>query len=305
MERQSRTWQPVRRDVTAEILYLDELHAAGNQGNKAFYEIDETERQRYEAAAEQFDETTERPNILDQFEHYDTPLTDVKASCLALADTLYELKGDTPLTSVDIVVDHPAVEVLARLEQIKAGKLLTKKDKQLAIQSDGSYYPKLDIKKEDTELQGVGLRVRGWDDQKNVFMNTGDKPYRYPDDLLVYPASEKEITRQLELYFHYTHPEAGRFLESVSLEISTRGSAGISRKIFASAYAETGYEGHLGKALNKCSEQDIVDFTDLCADIVGDEPESREMLQVRRLDDLISKSATPEAAYTITRNWLK
>jgi hypothetical protein len=177
--------------------------------------------------------------------------------------------------------------------------MLSEEAEQLAIPSDGTYYPILDIRKQNAELVGVGLRVWGWDDTKYVFTNKDGEPYEYPKHALVFPSNEKSSTRQLELSFGYKDATAGEFSESISLYLSADGSAAISSNIWAMAYAETGYEGHAGSSLHNLTDDDIAAFGDLIAEIVGDTPMCVSAKIEQQLLELTDTAATPSAKQAI------
>lgn len=298
MERPQVDIQSQQRDITGEIVYLDEMRRQ-NVAPDPFQELAGTAIQAYEAQAKTY-EGDERPAIMDEYERHDHKPSPVIASCIALANELLALKDpETPLTFVDIVVETDPDTVLAKIQAMAAGSLLADEDEQLAIPSDGSYYPILDIRKQNAKFIGVGLRVWGWDSEKYVFTNGEDEQYEFPKHALLYPSEEKNSTRQLEISFGYEDEEAGSFVESVSLYIYSDGSATISRSISASAYSETGYEGHAGSSLEKMTDNDIAAFGDLVAEIVGDKPESVGMRIDRQLQEITEAAATPSAQRAI------
>lgn len=300
MERPEVEIQPRQRKVTGEIVYLDEMRQR-DIAPEPFQELADMAIQSYEEQADAYKDG-ERPAIMDEYEQHDFEPSPVVASCTALANELLALKNPkSPLTSVDIAVETDSDTVLAKLQTIAAGSLLSDDDEQLAIPSDGEYYPILDIRKQNATLVGAGLRVWGWDDQKYVFINKDDEQYEYPKHALLYPSDEQRSIRQLEVSFTYDSEDegAGGFLESVSLYLHSDGSATVSSRVWASAYAETGYEGHRGSSLDVVTDDDIAAFGDLVAEIVGDEPESVGMLQDRQLQELTEAAATPSAQRAI------
>lgn len=298
MERPHGDTQPKQRAVTGEIIYLDEMRR-NNEVPQSFLDLGDMAIQMYQTEAAIYPEG-QRPTIMDEYEQYDYQPSEVVASCKALADELLVLKSpDSPLTFVDIVVEPEAKTILSKVQAIKAGNVLAAQDAQLAIPSDGKYYPILDMRKENATLAGAGLRVWGWDHDKLVFTRRAGEPYNYPEHVLFYPADEKSSTRQLELSFSYQNEEGGSFTESVSLYLSSGGTASISSQISSMAYAETGYEGHGGKSLDSVTDEDVAAFGDLVAEIVGNQPESVAMRIDRRLQELTEAAATPAAQQAV------
>lgn len=298
MERPHGETQPKQREVTGEIVYLDEMRRR-NERPQPFLELADMAIQMYQTEAAMYPED-QRPAIMDAYEQYDYNPSEVAASCKALASELLALKKpDSPLSFVDIVIEPGAETVLAKLQAIKAGNLLADDDAQLAIPSDGKYYPVLDMRKENARLAGVGLRVWGWDYDKHVFTNKHGEPYNYPENALFYPSTEKSASRQLELSFSYRGENGEDFTESISLYMTPEGSASFSSIITSMAYAETGYEGHGGSSLDSVADEDIAAFGDLIAEVVGDQPESVAMRIDRKLQELTEAAATPAAQQAV------
>ncbi len=303
MERPKGDIQPKRRRVTGEVLYLDAMRATGTFP-ESYSQLGRGVIRAYQARADALVGAGARIPILDDYERYDQIPGEVVASCIALTDELLKLKEpDSPLIFVDVVVESKPGDVLARLQSIAAGKLLAADDEQLAIPSDGDYYPILDMRKENAKLVGVRLTAWGWDDAKYVNTNEENEPYDRTKHLLVYPSDETSSMRRLELSFAYSdgHSEeqSGGFTESVSLTVHTRGNATISSHVWAPAYAETGYEGHKGESLSDFSDDDIAAFGDLIAEIVGDEPESLGMKIDRAIRELTEAAVTPSGRQAI------
>lgn len=298
MERPQVEVKTTQRNVTGEIVYLDEMRRL-NVAPKSFLDLADMAIQMYETQADMYPEG-QRPDIMEDYEQFDDKPSEVVASCTALADELLKLKEPgSQFTFVDIAVEAKAETVLNGLKAISVGSVLADDEDQLAIPSDGEYYPVLDFRKQDAKLVGVGLRVWGWDDQKYIFTNSKDEKYDYPRHLLVYPSDEKSSSRQLELSFGYVSGSSTRFTESVSLNLSSRGSVSISSKVWAMEYAETGYEGHGGTSRQKLTDEEIGAFGDLIAKIVGDEPKSSSMVLRERLDEITQTAATPHAQQAI------
>lgn len=275
MERPKGEVEPRVRAVTGEVMYLDEARRLGSDPKQWPDDLSDMAIQLYEEEAAIANDRDWRPPILDEYESYDREIDELSASCAALAEELLKLKEpDSQWTFETFVIEEAPQEVLEKLKQTRVGEVLAGDDEQLAIPSNGEYYPVLDIKKQDMKLAGVSLRVFGWSDRKYIFTNKPGEQYQYPQNCLVYPSDEKSKWYSLELTFAYDHPEAGAVNEEVQLSIGQRGDLSIHRQIWASPYAETGYEGHLGKGLEDTTDEDIAAFADLVAEIVGDEPEA-------------------------------
>lgn len=298
MERPQVTTRAMQRDITGEVVYLDEMRRQ-NIAPDAFLELGDMAIQMYEAGANMYP-NGERPDIMDEYEQYDGRTSEVVASCIALADVLLTLKEPgSQFTFVNVAVELSPETVLDKLKAISVGSILSDDDEQLAIASDGEYYPKLDMRKQGVKLSGVGLRIWGWDDIKYVFTNKEGELYEYPRHALVYPSDEKSSTRQLELSFSYRNKESTSFTESISLYLTAGGSTTISSNVWAMAYAETGYEGHGGSSLQNLTDEDIAAFGDLVAQIVGDKPESVSMKLNQRLQELTDAAVTPFAKQAV------
>lgn len=296
MQRPQIESQTRQRDITGEIVYLDEMRR-NNAVPRLFIDLGDIAIQMYEAQAGMYLDG-ERPSIMNEYEQYDSKPSEVVASCTALANELLTL-NDSQFTFVDVAVEASPETVLNKLKAISVRSILSGDDEQLALASDGKYYPILDIRKQNAKLAGVGLRVWGWDDQKYVFTNKEDDQYEYPRHALVYPSDEKNSTRQLELSFSYHTKESTSFTESISLYLTAGGSATISNNVWAMAYAETGYEGHGGSSLQNLTDEDIAAFGDLIAEIVGHKPESVSMRLNQRLQEMTETAATTLAQQAV------
>lgn len=208
-------------------------------------------------------------------DQYDHELTPDQVMFTELADALLEHRDEhSGLTFVDIVVDQPPSDVLSQLRDLRLGELLADQSQQLAIQSDGSHYPILDIKKEDGELLGVDVRAWGWGHEKIRYTDIHKKDITYPREYIEYPG-EYDKVRQIDIQFSY-RIKGESVVESCTLYGSTSGPGYItaSSSLGMSAYAETGYEGHGGKRLDNLTDEDVVEFLELVAKITGDNPKS-------------------------------
>lgn len=263
------------RQVTGEVVYLDEMRRA-NQFPDDYEQLPNADLVGYESAANLYRVHGTQPEIMDELEKYDNTSEEV-ATYIALTDELLKLKRpDSPFTFVDIAVEVPASEVQDKLSQLKVGELLASEDQQIAIESNGEYYPVLDITKDKSTLRGVSVRAWGWDDTKVVFTDDEDEQYEFPKHALVYPSNEKTTTRELDVTFVYTANDQNEYWsEGISLHTSSNGNISVASDYIVSAYLETGYEGHGGERLKNVSSSDYMEFASLIAEIVGDEPMSQ------------------------------
>jgi hypothetical protein len=228
----------------------------------------------------------ERPHakiekIDDELDH---ELTQVQADFIALADELLtHKKPDDPFSCIGIVVQDSPERVLERLGATRIGSLVCADDAQLAIPDAGERGPWLDLRKQDGKLVDVSVLVWGWDHEKTRFV--GDNP-AYPNRYRDYPG-EIDKTRQLDINFGYNIGGVD-VTESVSLYGSTSspGNVAATRHLWASAYAETGYEGHGGDGIDEPSDAELYEFLELVASIVGDTPESFGEMKARQLAEL-------------------
>ena len=231
----------------------------------------------------------ERPNgrIEQAQDEYDYEMTQLQSDTIALADELLKRKPEnSPLTFVDICLEGDSSELLEELRQSPLSDLLSALNEQLAIESDGSYYPVLDVRKENGTLTGIGLRVLGWDEDKIRWVN----PNRTSREYKRYPG-QKDKMREIEIGISYRIGEE-TVVETLSLHCAThtRGYASISSRLYMPAYAETGYEGHGGKSRGRTSEEDVYWFLDFVARHVGDQPKSIGELQAEQIQTIRSNA---------------
>lgn len=287
------------REVTGEIAYLDAMRKAGEHG-EAYAKLSDMAIQMYEATANTYRTQGLRPEILEEYEKYDAEEPTIDRDIVAFADALLEYKEIPDLTFQDFVVDVPPAEVLDRLMAMPAGQMLTSQDAQLAIPSNGEYYPVLDVKKRDMELVDVNIRVWGRDYPKVVFTN-GDEPYEYPKHVLAYPSDEPESLREITLNFSYIHPEAGHVIEKATL--TNYGHCSMNGDIWMSAYAETGYEGH-GDETRVGTEQDAVAFMEFIAELLGDEPTTVQTRQRENLSYIYRQLIKIDVPVELLDRWM-
>lgn len=217
----------------------------------------------------------ERPrgNIEQPTDEYDFELTQEQADAIALADELLKHKPEgSPLTFVDMVLTGDQDEMLEELKTGPFRHLLAGQNKQLAWESDGSYYPVLDVRKKNAKYGGMSLRAWGWDDDKFRYMKPRQEapPYEYRE----YPG-QKDKTRELEISMSYIDGKE-QFSESLKLYVSgaQRDYIYASSQIYMHAYMDQGYEGHGGKDMKQLSNEAVQWFLDFVARNVGDRPKS-------------------------------
>lgn len=238
------------------------------------------------------------PNYEQPQDEYDHELTRVQAGAIALADELLKHKPEkSPITFVDMILVGDQHEMLAELETGPMSGLLAKPDEQLAIESDGSYYPILDVRKQNGRFTGMGLRVWGWDYDKIRYIKEREQgpPYEFKE----YP-EEKDKARQIDIRMGYVVGEES-VVEEVTIYASTtqRDYIHASRSLSMMAYAETGYEGHGRKSDDEMSDEALEWFLDFVARHVGDDPKSHYDIineQVEKMREL-ARSAKALTAF--------
>lgn len=184
----------------------------------------------------------------DEFDH---ELEQADVDVITLADEFLRHK-DTKLTYGDYVSQMPAEEAIRRLEATKFSELLATPDEQLAIKSNGEYYPILDIRKENASLKGVRLRVSGWDSPK--YRHTDSTEYNPPYDFKEYE-DEIDKVRQINISFAYATDE-NTVTETIVMRAYSARPGGVEayRELYCGSYSEMGYEGHGEKYLDDLSE---------------------------------------------------
>lgn len=301
MERPKIEFAPEERQVTGEIVYLDEMrHLA--EFPKTFSQLDDETQAAYDRVAEHYVELGVRPDILKDYQEFDSEMSNDERSYIALADELLTHRNNE-FSFIDICVDQTPSEVVDKLKQTRVGSILTGDDEQLAFESDGEYYPILDIKKKNAELRSVGVTVWGWDDDRVAFTDRAGEDRVPARDVLMYPEGEKINRREIDIRFGYNSPESPEhFSETVRLSVSEWGLS-ISRQVYVSAYAEMGYEGHHGKSMPDVQESDVADFGDLVADIVGDNPMSGRERQKQQYEQYLEEVTLAESVEYI-KEWV-
>ncbi|TXG77521.1 hypothetical protein E6P97_01515 [Patescibacteria group bacterium] len=171
--------------------------------------------------------------------------------------------------SVDLAGD--AQEIIAKVEQSDLGDLLAKPGEQLAIESDGSHYPILDIRKEVLILEDISVGAWGWDHDKIRYTDTDQPKPVFPRKYRRYK-NETDAVRQIDLTMDYRSIDGGRVQETVSIytSSSSRDYYYAASSIWVSAYAETGYEGHKQVIKDDVSARTVEDFLSLIARYIED-----------------------------------
>lgn len=288
-------YTPIQRSVTGEIVYLDDMrHQEEFPGY--FSRLDEETKAMYEQMAAEYVDLGIRPDILDEYEKYESRFTDVEQHCFELADELLKHKHREDVSFASICIDQPPEKVIDKLKQTKIGSLLYGDDEQLAYESDGSYYPILDIKKKYAELLDVGLSVRHCDNDKFAWTNSDDEERVPGRDILRYPAGEEIKRREFTLVFSYNIPtlDRGGFDEKIKFCVDERGSSAF-RSVYISQYMEMGYSGHHDGSLINISEDDVAAMGDLLVEIVGENPISPSERKTQQYIEFLNEIALPES----------
>jgi len=255
-------------------------------------------------------------NIEPPVDEYDHELTQVQANAIALADELLKHRPErSRIAFVDMVLVGDQHEMLVELQSGPLSHLLAAPNEQLAIESDGSYYSQLDVRKANGKFTGMSLRVWGWDYDKVRYTKPCEVGPPYEDK--EYPG-EKDKSRQIEIRMGYVVGD-----ESVTEELSVHANSSSPNYIYASTqlsmptYAEMGYEGHGGKSDYDISDEAVEWFLEFVAKNVGAEPKShRELISEKTakiraaaevqgireaIDELIDGTWDAQALYIMRR----
>lgn len=215
----------------------------------------------------------ERPQaqIKSPEDEYDYELTQLQTDLLEFGHELHSLKENNRLTFVDFVLQGDENEMLAELEASPVADLLSRPHEQLAIPSDGSYYPELDLSKDKAEFLGMGLRVFGWKSEKTRYTNLATRKSGDPYEWKEYDG--EDWTYEFNLGMSYECDD-GHFSESLFMTVGSvqPDDMRISSQIFAHEYAETGYEGHGGHSTGDPTEEQVAWLADFIAKHLGDKP---------------------------------
>lgn len=295
MELPKNEYIPVERPISGELVYLDEMRHQEEFPSR-FSELDDETRAMYEQMAKDYADLDIRLDILDDYEKFDSKLPGIDRSCIELADELLTHKHRENMPFVAICIDQAAKDVIDKLKQTRIGSLLCDDDEQLAFESEGGYYPVLDIKKKDAKLQGIGLTVHGLNSDRYTFTDSDEEIREPKRHLLMYPESEKINQREFILSFSYNIPnqKAGHFSEKIEFSVGESYTR-ISSSVYVSEYMEMGYEGHHARGLYDLEDADIAAMGSLIAEIVGDNPIATHERQTQQYEKYLTKIIRPES----------
>lgn len=229
----------------------------------------------------------ERPHarIEQPVDEYDYELPQQLVDAIALADELLKRKDQgSPLTMVDIVFQSNTEAMLQEIQSGPLAHLIAPPDKNLAIESDGSYYPALDVRKQNARMTGMMLTVWGWNYEKIRYIDRTKIPCEYKK----YPG-EIDKVRQFEIRMGYdTGQKDGYATESLSLYFGSNSKDSIHAysQISMPTYAETGYEGHGGKSDKRVSNEAVEWFLNFVAKNVGDQPKSTHDITSEQIEEV-------------------
>lgn len=293
MERPKVELRSTKRDVTGEVVYLDDMRRAGQQP-KPYLELSDAAIQMYENQADLYTAQGIRPEIIDAYELCTPELTPLEASCREMIRELSQCNDEPErFTFVNLHTDFTPEDVLSRLQAMSAGELLADSDEQLAMPPNG-YWPEMDIKKSDSQLVEASLTVWQWHAPGITRDPTVPKSEYGPRSLLYFPSDELQEWGQLDVNLVYVHPQAGVLVETVSLYQGIAGNISLHSKVWMSVYAETGYEGHGGKS-GEYGDEAIAEFADLVAELVGDEPISQAEHEERQFEEYLKQLVIPDS----------
>lgn len=217
---------------------------------------------------------------------YDEEMTQVQADFIAFSDVLLEYKdSESPLTFVDFVVDASATDLYQQISNTSLGKeLLIKEGEQMAIESQNPGYPQLDMPKVAEKIDGVSVRVYGWDYDK----------YRFDDDTrrdVSLIDGEVDKTREIKITFYRAagKEEVGESIAVWGADTRT-GHMNVSREVWMSAYAETGYEGHGFKSSDTMTDESIEQLLEVIAGALGDSPKTVQQWNLERQQSIAAKA---------------
>lgn len=227
-----------------------------------------------------------RARIKSPEDEYDYELTQLQTDLLEFGRELCSLKENNRLTFVDFILQGDDNEMLAELESGPMSEFLAGQREQLAIPSDGSYYPKLDLSKNKAKFYGMVLRVFGWKSDKmrytNLYTRKDSDPYEWKEY-----EREEDWTYEFSLGMSYACDKEV-FSESLAMTVGSArpDNLRINSQVFAHAYAETGYEGHGGHGASDPTDEQVVWLADFIAKHLGDRPITVEEYQRSQLNKL-------------------
>jgi hypothetical protein len=176
----------------------------------------------------------------------------------SLADVALARRRNRQLSFVHVPsLDTDPRVVLARIRSSSLADLVLPEGASLSVPDGGDYYPDLGVTATDASLRSVSLMALGWD---------WPVAAGYPDN--------PTWSRVLEISGWYGPKSQSAvkqvFRASVSGNATSAGDAHVSRDVWASEYAETGYEGH-NQSYRDAKVAEIAFFVALFAELAGKE----------------------------------
>lgn len=173
-------------------------------------------------------------------DYKDPPLLPSQVRLKELTDEMLKFKPSEMLSFARFPIE--GVDPLAYLEKLKAsslGDLLLETGSSLSSEGDED----LELYAKDADLRSIWIRAWGWEYDKARF--DPDGPTKPPYKIIEFPG-EKDWGREIEILFTYGSIENSASVSLASQSYSQEPGLipSYSRSVIATAYAETGYEGH-------------------------------------------------------------
>lgn len=182
----------------------------------------------------------------------------------ALSDEILQLKGDTPLSFFHLRVTTDPAEVLERLKQSPIKDLLLQDGESFSLPEPSDDYPDLGLIAGKALLHHVSMTHSDWQEDKWRFDPEG--PKEFPHKIIRYPG-EFDWTRQILIGLWY---DDGRTAQELSLYDGSRNTGvmpHITKAVYATEYAEQGYEGHNRKHRRFRSQKEAMFFINLAREL--------------------------------------
>ena len=273
MERPKGAWKPVQRQVTGEVMYIQDRWQNGQQVGD-YAELPTNARRMYEEDAALLVNLGGKPSVFYTYEEHDRARSELSHSCEALAEELLKFRGSYSDGSQEMF-STPLLprEVYAKLMQLRAAEILAADTEQLAKPSDFDEGDEFDVRKADGVLTDASVRVWKYGArQKRVITSESGVEPQYPRDFLTYPSNEAAHSYLVEVCFEYYHPNVDVISETIGLYINEEGALTVVRDMYVPGLSAAASEGQCRKVLADASQLDIATFADFIAEIVGDEP---------------------------------
>lgn len=234
-----------------------------------------------------------QPEIRPRDDEHDFEFTRRQANALALADELLKLRDpESRLTFVDILLDSDDEDIRQELLDGPLAGMLKGATDELAMESDGSYYPVVHMTKARSMFTGMRLTMWGWDQEKIRYTGGEHKDGGY--EYRTYEGQkDRSVKFEFSMGYRSLDDPSVMAAESLSLSVSSSvpgGKFAVSRDVWMSPYAETGYEGHDQKYNGKPTKKQVEWFLDLVAKSVGDEPISEKQFVHNQVMDFAMKA---------------